>query len=184
MPSWVVPRMSQPPICHIITGLGTGGAETQLLRLLEDRNCWHYDHRIISPTSVGSIGHSLRSLGYDVQALDASAGPALAGALTRLRRLLRDSPPVLLQGWMYHGNLAALAASRWAGAGVPLLWNIRHSLHDLEREKLTLRLVLSLSKLLSEQPTRIIYNSETARDQHQAFGGPPILRYRAFPVWL
>lgn len=162
--------MIQKSICHIITGLETGGAETQLFRLLEDRNHWNYSHRVISLTSVGSIGRSLRNLGYEVHALDTSAGPALIGALLRLRNLIRESPPILLQGWMYHGNLAALAARRWAGAHVPLMWNIRHSLHDLERENVTLRLLLRLSKQLSRQPGRVIYNSEIARNQHQAFG--------------
>jgi glycosyltransferase involved in cell wall biosynthesis len=71
---------------------------------------------------------------------------------------------------MYHGNLGAMVA-RFLSPGRPaLLWNIRHSLHDLSAEKPMTRRVIRANARLSRFAQTILYNSWVARRQHEALG--------------
>ena len=57
-------------------------------------------------------------------------------------------------------------------SGPHAIWNVRHSVHDLGREKLSTRWVIRASAWCARSPARIIYNSATAAEQHEAFGYP------------
>jgi glycosyltransferase involved in cell wall biosynthesis len=91
-------------------------------------------------------------------------------ALWRLGRVLRAASPELLQGWMYHGNLTATIGSWMLARRPPVLWNVRHSMHDLALEKPLTRLILRLSSRLSRLPRAIIYNSRLSAAQHARLG--------------
>ena len=51
-----------------------------------------------------------------------------------------------------------------------MLWNVRHSLHDLALEKPLTRLIIRLSSRLSRLPQAIIYNSRVSAAQHARLG--------------
>jgi glycosyltransferase involved in cell wall biosynthesis len=87
-----------------------------------------------------------------------------------LRRLARKLEPDVVQGWMYHGNLAATLLGKFAPGKPPVLWNIRHSVADLGREKQSTRLVIRLGGLVSGKPERIIFNSGISLEQHAGLG--------------
>src|SRR3546814_3491564 len=89
-------------------------------------------------------------------------------AMGRLASILRRVPPDLVQGWMYHGNLAATAGARLAlPASVPVLWNIRHSLHEIEKERWLTRRVIALGARLSRTAAVTLYNSQVSLAQHR-----------------
>jgi glycosyltransferase involved in cell wall biosynthesis len=88
--------------------------------------------------------------------------------LLRLYRRVCAIRPDLIQGWMYDGNLAASLAGRLTG--VDVLWNVRRSLHGAGREKLSTRLAILLSRLLSGNACATVYNSHVAARQHANFG--------------
>jgi glycosyltransferase involved in cell wall biosynthesis len=71
---------------------------------------------------------------------------------------------------MYHGSLAATIGSWAVPQRAPVLWNIRHSVHDLALEKPLTRLILALSARLSHLPQAIIYNSRVSAAQHARLG--------------
>ena len=71
---------------------------------------------------------------------------------------------------MYHGNLAALYASKFTNTDTTVIWNIRHSLHNIKNEKMTTALTIRLNKFLSKKPSAILYNSQISREQHNDFG--------------
>ena len=96
------------------------------------------------------------------------AGRLLPHEVWRLRRLLRAGRYDVIQSWMYHANLMAAMAG-W-GDGVPVVWNIRHSLHALAHEKRSTRWVIRAGAGLSRRPARIIFNAAASRAQHVAFG--------------
>jgi len=75
----------------------------------------------------------------------------------------------VVQGWMYHGNLAA----QWACSGAPVVWNIRQSLYDLRYEKRATAFLIRLGARVSMRPRAIVYNSETSAKQHEALGYHP-----------
>ena len=64
----------------------------------------------------------------------------------------------------------ATIGARLAGFKGPVLWNIRHSLHDLSFEKPVSRLIIRMNARLSQKARAIIYNSTASMEQHQAIG--------------
>jgi len=157
-------------VCHIITGLYAHGAERMLLKLLSRLDAGPFQCSVISLMGKGAVGPDIEALGIPVLALDLPRGqPNLAGLL-KLLRAVRNFRPNLLQGWMYHGNLAATLASWVTGRYTPVLWNIRQSLDDLDHEKHLTKWLIRLSALLSGTTARILYNSETSAEQHEYLG--------------
>jgi len=157
-------------VVHIITGLSTGGAEQALYNLLAGGLAQSGNTAVLSLRDEGAYGRKIRDLGVPVYTLGMRRGLPGPGALTRLRALVRQQQPDLIQGWMYHGNLAAWLAQRMALGRPVLVWNIRHSLYGLSGEKRMTRQVIRANRLLSRWADAILYNSELSRKQHAAFG--------------
>jgi glycosyltransferase involved in cell wall biosynthesis len=74
-----------------------------------------------------------------------------------------------IQGWMYHGNLAASLLS--AVSGIRAYWSVHHSIDDIRNEKLKLRAVIWLSGVVSGQPFRIQFCSQKSLEQHARWYG-------------
>ncbi|ADE13880.1 glycosyl transferase group 1 [Nitrosococcus halophilus Nc 4] len=160
-------------IVHIITGLDVGGAERALFRLLANRTTSHFNPSVISLLEKGVVGHQIQSLGIPVYTLGMRRGLPGPRALIHLRGLLKKLAPDLIQGWMYHGNLAATVAASSLGLEIPVLWNIRQSLYDLSKERRLTRGVIYGGAWLSERPRLILYNSKTSAFQHEVVGFKP-----------
>jgi glycosyltransferase involved in cell wall biosynthesis len=162
--------MGRKVIIHVINGLATGGAESMLLKLLSRADRTRFEPIVISLLDKGSIGPRIEELGVPVFALNMTQGVPSLRSLVRLGRILRDNGADVLQGWMYHANLA-VALSRWLiSSNVPLVWNVRHSLYEYSRERLLTKLVIGLCARISATPRTIIYNSGMSARQHAARG--------------
>ena len=162
-------------ILHAITTLEIGGAENMLLRLLESGARDEFEPSILSlmdPDRCSSVTLHARAAALRVPTftLGLLQGQWHLAALWRLGRVLRAVAPDLVQGWMYHGNLAATIGSWLLLRRPPVLWNVRHSLHDLALEKPLTRLIVRLSSRLSGLPAAIIYNSRVSAAQHARLG--------------
>jgi glycosyltransferase involved in cell wall biosynthesis len=157
-------------ILHIIPGLPTGGAEMMLSKLLSviDRDI--FEPVVISLTDYGSLGNNIKKLNIPVYKMEMNAVLPNPFHVWRFIKLIRKINPELLQGWMYHGNLAALLAKWVLPNYVPLLWNIRHTPDDLKKEKHTTARVIRLGARLSSRPNRIIYNSNVSAQKHESMG--------------
>lgn len=161
---------SVPRILHIITGLDTGGAERSLYNLLHAGLQDSFDNHVVSLSGLGHYGPMLKEQGIAVHAIGLREGTGIAKGFLALRKLIAHIGPAAVQGWMYHGNLAATAAVRAVRAAPPVAWNIRHSLDALDREKRGTRWMIRTLAPLSRSPQAIIYNSYRSRDQHEAYG--------------
>lgn len=159
---------TQTPFLHVITGLRTGGAERALFRLVERGLARAFDTHVVSMEGEGTLGPQLRDVGAVVHTLNVRGNPR--EALSALVRITRTVRPAIIQGWMYHGNLGASLAALISPGHVPVLWNIRQGLDDIEVEKRLTRQVIRLNRLLSRSPAHIIYNSHRSRKQHESFG--------------
>lgn len=157
-------------ILHVITGLSTGGAETMLFKLLSAMQSGDCESVVISLTDAGSYGPRIEALGVPVHVLGMSPGRPTLKALRMLRSLITSISPDVIQGWMYHANLAASLANIFRLAAVPVVWNIRQSLDHYATEKPSTRKVIQLGAYLSAMPKRIIYNSRHSAVQHAAAG--------------
>ena len=152
-------------ITFVTTGLQTGGAESMLFNLLA-----HLDRARFAPTvvSLREPEHwraPIERLGIPVLSVGMEPSQPTPRALARLRALVRDSAPDLLQGWMYHGNIAAVAArSAWPA---PVCWSIHHSIYALRNEKPLTGALIAGGALLARVPARIFYVSHVSRAQHE-----------------
>lgn len=149
-----------------------GGAEMVLTRLLGALPRDEFPVMVVSLLSGGPLAERLATLDVPVVSLGMRRSLPSLPALARLRRELRQFRPAVVQGWMYHGNLAATLG---AGAvpGTPVAWNIRQTLYDLSRERIGTRLVIRAGARLSSRTAVILYNSDVARTQHEAVGFRP-----------
>lgn len=157
-------------VCHFITGLSTGGAEMMLCKLLSVTDRTRFDPIVVSLMDCGTLGERIEALGVPVYTVGMAPGRPTPAALWRLIRLARRLQPDLIQGWMYHGNLAALVAGSFVPGRVPALWNIRHTPYDLKAEKRMTAALIRLGARLSSRPAKIIYNARISAHQHESLG--------------
>ncbi len=155
---------------HIITGLNTGGAERTLYNLLQGGMAGRFDTHVISLMDDGTIGPRIRALGVPVTALGMRRGVPSISAIKKLRRVVREQQPDLIQGWMYHGNLAACMARFFTTNNSALVWNVRHSIYNIAEEKPMSRQVIRANRFLSKLPDSLLYNSHVSRRQHEKLG--------------
>lgn len=160
-------------VLHVITGLFTGGAEGQLMRLVGRRSV--DSERVVSLVSGGANAAVLRADGHDVVELDCVRGrPGLAPVIAIARQINHYRPDFVLS-WLYHANLYALSAMALIG-GRPrrqLIWNIRGSALQMENHGRSVRAATRLGAWLSPRPAAIVVNSETGQRDHAVLGYRP-----------
>jgi len=155
-------------VVHVITNLARGGAEMMLLKIVQGRSP-DILHTVVSLQYEGTLGASFADAGVRVVPMSLAGGKIPGLGALRLVSQLRSLNPNVVQGWMYHGNLASAFGRCTTLRSVPLIWSIRCSLNK-ETESNFTRAVIDWGARLSSLPKVIIYNSERARSQHEAAG--------------
>src|SRR5580700_8535621 len=139
-------------VLHLITGLETGGAEGMLARLATGSDRVRFRHVVVSMTSPGAIGQSIAEAGIPLRGLGIRRNVPDPVGLLRLRPVLREFRPDILQTWLYHADLLGLAA--WRLGWTPrLLWNLRST------ETIGSTVVRRLLARWSGLPEAVIVNS-------------------------
>ncbi|ARV62585.1 glycoside hydrolase [Nostocales cyanobacterium HT-58-2] len=153
---------------HIITGLSVGGAERMLYNLLSkiDRLC--FEPIVVSLMDRGTLGDRIEALGIPVYTIGMKPGMPTPAVIWRLLHTVHHLKPALIQGWMYHGNLAAHLASFFSFNKIPVLWSIHHSITSLKSEKRMTAEIIKLSAIISKFTDQIIYVSYNSKRQHEA----------------
>lgn len=160
-------------VVYIITGLGTGGAEMMLYKLLSNINRGLFAPVVVSLMDRGTLGDKIEALGIPIYPIGMQQGKPTPASIGRLIYTIRQLKPDLIQGWMYHGNLAAQLAKGFVYKPVPVLWSVRNSLYSLDYEKARTGAVIKLGAKLSPLPNQIIYNSKISAKQHEKVGYKP-----------
>ena len=170
-----IPSSPQPiKVLHIITDLYTGGAEMMLYKVLSAGDRSAFPAEVVVLTGPSALTNSIRELGVTVTHLNINQGHLPNPiALTKLFQTIKRFDPLVVQGWMYHGNLAAWLASRYLPARRFLVWNHRQTLYDIKRQKKMTRLIIEAEIRLSHQVDVLINNSRLSLHQHMAKGYRP-----------
>ena len=158
-------------VVHIITGLGMGGAETSLVQLAAALRARGLSQHVVSLTSLDARAEDVRAAGIGVTMLSGDKALRLPGALWTLVRTVNRLRPRIIQGWMYHGNLAAsLCHAVLPGRGARrLFWNLRASNRDETRYGRLLR----FSARVSPPVDVTIANSQAGETFHRGLGFRP-----------
>lgn len=155
-------------VLHVISGLGMGGAEAMLVRLAAALRARGLSQHVISLSGQDALVPDLRAAEIGTTVLKANSFATSSFALASLVGTVSRLRPRILQGWMYHGNIAATLC-HYACLGRrrrKLYWNLRASNMDDARYGRT----IWLSSLLSGLPDAIIANSEAGVAFHRARG--------------
>jgi glycosyltransferase involved in cell wall biosynthesis len=167
-------------VLHIITGLGAGGAEAMLARLvLANPDSGLVRNVVISLLDDGVYATKLRDAGIDVYSLGLDRFSRLPARFLRLVLLVRRIRPDVVMTWLYHadllGTLAAIASGLGAGR---VIWNLRCSNIDFDNYAYTTHWIVKILAWLSPLPKAVTANSRTGQRVHEALGYRP--RHWAF----
>lgn len=157
-------------IVYVITSLSMGGAQNMLYKILSRLNRERFTSVVVCLTDGGIWSDRIAHLGIPVHTINLQPGKLSPAHIWRVIQTIRQLNPDLIQGWMYHGNLAAQFASFFLFKQIPVLWNIRHSIYSLGLEKPTTAIVIKLCAFLSNLPIYILYNSQISAVQHEQIG--------------
>ena len=160
-------------VLHLITGLGSGGAEAALFKLIVNMDRARFENHVLSLGDEGVWGPRIKKEGIPVVALHIGLHDLGITGLMRLIRALQRFRPHIVQTWMYHANLVGLVVGRLIGVPA-LVWNLRCADMDMKRYSHLSRLVRWLGAWLSPFPQVIVVNSEAGRKYHEK-----VLGYRS-----
>jgi glycosyltransferase involved in cell wall biosynthesis/uncharacterized membrane protein YbhN (UPF0104 family) len=161
-------------VLHMISSLNQGGAETMLLNLVRLKSS-DVEARVVSLLSHGVFATKVRETGTELTELNfGKYFPNLIG-FGRLVYLICRFKPDVIQGWMYHADLAALIALYASGRRrrTRLVWGVRCSDMDLSRYSWRLRVVVWFCVRLSSLTDCVIANSRSGLNVHAALGYRP-----------
>jgi glycosyltransferase involved in cell wall biosynthesis len=152
--------MSRPlRVCHVISTLAAGGAQTMLLRLLARAEACGIAPSLVCLAPPGL--HSADCAAAGVPPLHLPRAP-----LAALRAIARAD---VVQSWLPHADLAGGLAA--AAARRPLAWNLRNSNPGSFQVKRHTRLAIAACARLSRSlPDTIVCCAESARAAYAAAG--------------
>ena len=158
-------------VCHLITGLGVGGAENALLRLCRGMAAMGHEQRVLVMLAPGPLAPEFERSGLTVRSLRMRSGLPDPLGLIQLVRELRAFSPDVLQTWMYHADLLGVVAQPFAPR-LRLVWNLRNSEMRGHRRWRLGGLVRALAAL-SRVPDAVVANSVAGQRDHARLGYRP-----------
>ncbi len=165
-------------VMHVITGLDVGGAEGMLYALATAPGASALEQSVVSLVPGGRYAGLLTAAGVPVHSLDMRRGVPSPGGLIALARRIAAERPDIVQGWMYHGDLAATAGLRLSGRRrqTKLAWGLRCSLLVGAEYGTVFRVTRRLWVWLSRGVDMLIANSDAGLKAHEALDAHPRAR--------
>jgi glycosyltransferase involved in cell wall biosynthesis len=169
-------------VLHVITTLGPGGAERMLSSLATAGPEGRVAHAVASLVPGGAFAAVLRDAGVPVMELPVGPWPPNPWPLVRLVGAIRRTRPHVVQGWLYHGDLAATVALALSGRrrGCRLVWTLQCSRIDTHHYRRQLQFVIRACATVSRHVDVVVSNSEAGLESHLRLGYRPA-RTRVIP---
>lgn len=140
-----------------------------LTALVLSLNRTSFRTHVLSLRDGGCYTGVLSDKGVSVRSLKASSASDFVRSTRVIMSYVRDLRPDIIQGWMYHGNLAATFARRFCRTS-RLIWGIRCSRMDRRRYGWKSAAGIAMSRYLAKVPDAIVPNSEAGRRYHERIG--------------
>lgn len=162
-------QSEQIRVLHIITGLSTGGAEMMMAKLLSatHQKCCQ---AVVSLKDEGTLGARVKELGVPVHPLRLHPTLPSPFRLFHLLSIIHQFRPDVIQGWMHHGNVIATFASRFSRQHPPVVWDVQQSIRRVSDFGPLTAMVIRLGAIISRNPAKIVYVSQTGANQHETLG--------------
>lgn len=153
---------------HIVSGLGDGGAEAALYRMVISNT--DEESTVISLSNKSKYGKLLEEKGVTVHALELSFNLYIFFKLYKLYKILRRIQPDVIQTWMYHADLVGGVIGRLSGIK-NIIWGVYCTNFVLGETKILTILVIFINSILSRFiPKKIIFCAEEGLRVHKKYG--------------
>ena len=159
--------MTNKKIIHIIVGLGDGGAEATLFKLISnDLNNYHI---VISLTNDGKYGKYLSSLDIPIHTLHFKKKSFNILKVLKLLKIVKRYNPQIIQSWMYHSDFITTFI-KILFPKIKFIWGIRNTVFPF-KDSIPRWFFLKICSLLSNFiPDIIVSNSKQAINEHVSAG--------------
>ncbi len=155
-------------IAHISTGLDTGGAEVQLVRLLEKFDMKKFEMIVISLHEETYLADKIRDdLELPVFSLGLKKNPL---NIKNAFKILKEFNPDIIHGTMYEGGVAGTLFNKFLPKKPPVIWTVHEGLEHYESEPIRKQLQLKAWSLISDFPDCMMYVSHLNAEQHLDWG--------------
>jgi len=155
-------------IAHISTGLETGGAEVQLIRLLEKFDKNKFEMIVISLDKETYLADKIRNeLKIPVDSLCLKQNPL---NIRKAYSLLKAFNPDVIHGTMYEGGVVGTLFNKFLPNKPPVIWTVHEPLEHYDKEPIRKRLQLRTWGLISKMPACMMYVSNLNKEQHVDWG--------------
>lgn len=154
-------------ILHIIVGLGDGGAEHTLFKLVT--NDYKYTHIIIALSSGGKYESRLKEKNLQVFSLGFKKNKVNLIPFFKLLKIIFLLKPKLIQSWMYHSDFITIFIKILFPSSI-IYWGIRNSTYKFRDSKIRYLIAKFCSFFSYIIPKKIIACGETCKNDHIKFG--------------
>lgn len=152
-------------VTHLITGLDKGGAETMLYQVLKFSSNPNLEYCVISLSGGGYYSDLIQNLGVNLTIANIRKSPFKS--VSNIIKVLKSTD--VLCCWMYHANFLGYFLGKFCRVK-KIIWNIRHSNLDQDKNKGTTLKINKLCARLSKKVNTITYNGEEAKRVHEEIG--------------
>jgi glycosyltransferase involved in cell wall biosynthesis len=152
-------------VTHLISGLGIGGAEMMLYKLIKATQGKTMLHHVISLSIIGEVGEKIRQCRVPVVAMGFHSDLTDLLRLPKLRAAVAQTNPDIIQTWMYHADF--LGALLFPGK---VIWNVQNGALDRKHSRFLTRFLRWSCARMSQRPAGIVYCAESARAIHEGLG--------------
>ena len=153
-------------IVFITTSIEPGGAERQLALLAKGLAQNGFVPLIIALSKSMKSQRLSDFDGLQVVEINCRKLFQLASAMWKIRRIVKDHKPDVIQGWMYAGNIMASIA------GVGIDAQVYHSLRASNMDAKRYGRIIKLNAFLSTYADGVIANSHAGASYHVSRGFP------------
>ncbi len=160
-------------IIHLITGLGVGGAELMLTKILPPTKN-EFDHHVVSIISPGPVGSMLTSQGIKVYSLNLRHKLELS-IIRKFYRLVKQIKPDILITYLPHADLFGRIIGRLAGIPI-IVCSIRGKLWQSKYLPFFI-----LDGLTSPLVSHYHFNSPAIARGHQKYLGTSLRKISIIP---
>ena len=150
-------------VLHIISSLGQGGAERQLVELVK----YNKSHAICQLMPGGVYEKELKKKNIIIFDLKLRKNVFAIFGLYRLYKIIKYYKPDIINTWMYHSCLLEVVLRKITFNSLPLIWGLRCSNMQTSYYSKTLKLVINGCKYFSKTPNIIIHNSVVGMNFHK-----------------
>lgn len=154
-------------IIHIISGLGNGGAEACLFRLIIANP--DYTHIVISIKDKGFYGDKLAENNIKVITLNLRNYVFIIPIMFKIKNILVNEKPDVIHSWMYLSNLIAGFIGYFLKIK-NIIWSVHGSVHLPSTKISTFIIILMCSFLSWIIPNHIVFVSNYSIKRHLKLG--------------